>query len=545
MSQTYIGIPQPQYDFWRESGTTDGTLPNGTNDTTKQIQRLGATVIGGANFSTLVTGVVTPVQSNIYFSLSSAVPRGQILFGDSPLSYFLQRTMPTIVNNYVDLFSLALTSGAHNLRLNVNVITSTTMSISKSYTLTISANQTSGAWRVLMPESDSGQFNSQNFEVLVNVSTSTVSFRIRRTAGSVSGTIRIRLESLGSPSVIMTEVSTTGTDANVYDNFQTISVARDFFRSNGGSTEPDGINDTTENIARIGNVKIGDSDPSTTAAALDVTGAIVHRVVSLTDIAASGAIGTAVATVDVASYINLNQTTASVNVTLPTPTDSTAGRLLIIANTGTTLFTVNSNIYVGPQTSREFVWDGSAWYPLTNNPSAIITDWAYKGTGLASSSAFSWKGNRFTPDRAVLIYSMCYYGTLVANGVYQSAVITGTASPGNIATVTKSLSFTVGASPASLSPGFVWLDFPYPVLLNVGTVYGLMLGRTDAADNYALPVYFNGGTTISNSVPMTGLSAGNGWRVADADLQVGSAIDTPGLDIMACGFRFKYVDSPF
>ncbi|TXI88548.1 MAG: hypothetical protein E6Q36_05330 [Chryseobacterium sp.] len=175
----------------------------------------------------------------------------------------------------------------------------------------------------------------------------------------------------------------------------------------------------------------------------------------------------------------------------------------------------------------------------------FTTDWSFKSSAALSTSAFAWKGNRFTPDRGVLLYEMCYYGTTVANATYQAAVITGSGSPGNIATVVKSRAFTVGPSPANLLGTYLWLEFSSPVLLDAGTTYGLMLGRTDSTDTYALPVNFNGGSLPVNAVPMYGLSHGNAWRVASASLAIGSVIDVPALDSMSCGYRFKYPDMQY
>lgn len=176
---------------------------------------------------------------------------------------------------------------------------------------------------------------------------------------------------------------------------------------------------------------------------------------------------------------------------------------------------------------------------------SLITDWSYRENSSLSTSAFSWKGNRFTPDKDVDIYALCYYGTIVANGVYQAAVITGTATPGNVNNVEKSAAHTVGASPASLLGAHIWLEFDPPVSLTAGTQYGLMVGRTDGADNYQLPVAFDGGTSANVAVPMPGLSHGNGWRVADASLDPGSTIDQATGNAMACGFRFRFPDSSY
>jgi len=265
----------------------------------------------------------------------------------------------------------------------------------------------------------------------------------------------------------------------------------------------------------------------------------------LTNFASSGAIGTAAATVDVSSYVQINQTTNEINLTIPSPTNTTAGRNLIVTNIGTSTFTINTGNYVVPGFAREFIWNGSAWTPVIANPSALITDWSFKSTAAPSTSLYSWKGNRFTPDKDVLLYSMCFFGNSVANATYQAAVVTGSASPGNVATAIKSIPYTVGASPATTTGNYFWLDFAYPVLLSAGTIYGLMLGRTDSTDTYALPILSNGGVSAAQAVPMTGFSHGNLWLIASTSLAIGATIDTVSINSMSCGFRFKYPTSLF
>lgn len=197
-----------------------------------------------------------------------------------------------------------------------------------------------------------------------------------------------------------------------------------------------------------------------------------------------------------------------------------------------------------PATDDVLQFDGTNWVNV-HIARTLITDWSFRDAQSLSTSSFAWKGNRFTPDVDVDIYALCYFGTIVANGVYQAAVITGTATPGNVATATKTATYTAGSSPATLLGGHMWLEFATPVTLTAGTQYGLMVGRTDGAGTYQLPVNFNGGTNAGNAVPMVGLSHGTGWRVADAALTIGTAISEAGGNSMACGFRFRYPSSNY
>src|SRR5690606_32626741 len=167
----------------------------------------------------------------------------------------------------------------------------------------------------------------------------------------------------------------------------------------------------------------------------------------------------------------------------------------------------------------------------------LITEWNYRNPG-RSSSAFAWKGNEFTPYVDLELYGMGYFGDLVAGATYQAAVITGTGSPGNIASITKSASVTLPGSLAK-PDGVLWFKFASPVTLTAGTTYGLIVGRTDSTDTYALPVAYNGGTDAHNAVPMPGASHGRGWRVAKANPDVGDAINLDTANSVSAGYMFR------
>lgn len=89
---------------------------------------------------------------------------------------------------------------------------------------------------------------------------------------------------------------------------------------------------------------------------------LVTATIALPNFAASGAIGTAAATVDLASSIVVTQTTAAVALTLPAPTDATAGLELTVINAAasTQSVTVGGTVLV-PGALGWYKWDGAAW----------------------------------------------------------------------------------------------------------------------------------------------------------------------------------------
>lgn len=144
----------------------------------------------------------------------------------------------------------------------------------------------------------------------------------------------------------------------------------DFFRSGAtASTLPDGVTDTTDGIVHNGNIGIGVTTPfanaTTLAAALDISGAIVDRVVSVVAPVGGGALGTAAATVDGTSELSFTGTNNQ-SYTIPSPTNTTAGRILkVFMNSANTGVTVNGIPIVQNQVT-DWVWNGTSWMPQVN-----------------------------------------------------------------------------------------------------------------------------------------------------------------------------------
>jgi N-acetylneuraminic acid mutarotase len=86
---------------------------------------------------------------------------------------------------------------------------------------------------------------------------------------------------------------------------------------------------------------------------------------ALSNYASNGSLGSAASTVDVHSGFTIPQTTSSITLTIPSPTDTSAGRVIYISNTGSASFTVDDvstlNSTINPNTTTEFLWNGSGW----------------------------------------------------------------------------------------------------------------------------------------------------------------------------------------
>lgn len=114
-------------------------------------------------------------------------------------------------------------------------------------------------------------------------------------------------------------------------------------------------------------VGINTDDPR---AGLDVNGAQILRQLDLVDFPSGADIGTAADTVDLHSTVAIAQTTSDIVLTLPSPTETTPGRILSVLNTGTSQFKVGG-VYVSPNTGTSFIWAGAAWIPMEQSPEVI------------------------------------------------------------------------------------------------------------------------------------------------------------------------------
>lgn len=108
-------------------------------------------------------------------------------------------------------------------------------------------------------------------------------------------------------------------------------------------------------------VKIWAEGGATFTGPITAVGAVIHgNVVSLGNFGADSSIGAAV---DATSTILINQTTAFRSLSLPNPSNTTAGRMVRIVNTGSAKFQVQSAALIPPGRAVSFLWTGVTWIP--------------------------------------------------------------------------------------------------------------------------------------------------------------------------------------
>ena len=242
----WIALGTAPADFWR---TITNALPDNVSDTTDTIRRLGHVGIGGALITDAAPTVTTPsATANNYLQLSAAAAnRGQLMYGNDPVLYYMTRTVPTVLNDYVDIGSFTSNAQSSVFALSVTV-SDGGFAASKYYVAALDWHATANVWRVLRPLSDGGAYNGNNYEILVNVNNGIVNLRLRRTAGATVGTARIYLQVYNDPSTVLTESVTTGNDPAAYTEFNPFTI--DWRVTGNTGTTPTAYND---NGAQINN----------------------------------------------------------------------------------------------------------------------------------------------------------------------------------------------------------------------------------------------------------------------------------------------------
>jgi len=158
-------------------------------------------------------------------------------------------------------------------------------------------------------------------------------------------------------------------------------------------------------------------------------------------------------------------------------------------------------------------------------PEVIMTgSWLNAETTGYSAAAYAWKGCFAKPMQATTLHALGAKGDWPQGITLKFGVFT-VAGGVIVAVIHKSPGVTLPAAlDVNPSASRVWEIFDPPWALDAGTLYLIMVGRSDGADNYALPI---SGTTPTHPAPFPAHeSASQYGRVAKADPLVGDPVTT-------------------
>jgi len=136
-----------------------------------------------------------------YVGIGNANPTETLdVTGDIKSRYYrthtMTRTLPTVVNDEVDIGSFVFSNGAGALWVSV-VSPNSSFSVAKEYMIPIKYGQTSNTWTAALPTSSTGSYGGNDFDLDVNVANGTASLRLRRTLGSTAGTAYVIIKQEG------------------------------------------------------------------------------------------------------------------------------------------------------------------------------------------------------------------------------------------------------------------------------------------------------------------------------------------------------------
>jgi hypothetical protein len=184
----------------------------------------------------------------------------------SPMNLEILRAIPIALNNTIEIGNFSTTHGSHNFRLTATVSLNQ-FSVSKSYNVSASYNQTNNLWQLLSPTTNTGIYVLDDFDIDINVNNSIASLRIRRKSGAVAGNIAIRIENTGFITDVFTPTNTSTGSVTVPTIVFGNNLAQNFWSTTGNSSTIDNANflGTTDNLAlnfRVNNLKSGRLSPN-------------------------------------------------------------------------------------------------------------------------------------------------------------------------------------------------------------------------------------------------------------------------------------------
>jgi hypothetical protein len=121
----------------------------------------------------------------------------------------LQRDLPTVVNDTIEIGTFELSGSGHTFDIAVTV-SQGGMSIAKAYTIA-SQFGINSVWEIALPLVDTGEFSGQNFDLDLKQENATnqLALRLRRTVGTTAGTATIQIASRGNQGDLFRESSAT------------------------------------------------------------------------------------------------------------------------------------------------------------------------------------------------------------------------------------------------------------------------------------------------------------------------------------------------
>jgi hypothetical protein len=311
-----------------------------------------------------------------------------------------------------------------------------------------------------------------------------------------------------------------------------------------GTTDNHPLLFKTNNLTRLfidsttGNTGFRTSTPRAT---LHNQGSTLFGVKALANFAASGAIGTALATVDSFTVFSIPQTTTGRTLSLPAPAQTTAGRIAVLLNTGTASFTLGSST-VTTGSAITCVWSGASWLVTGDGTSTLTFTPPYTYKPLGSLGMMENAGIALTTGIHNIALGL---NALSSNTTGNRKIAIGTNASANdvtsswsIAIGTNTLNNTVGSSNSAIAIGYNTLS---------NNAAGESMGIGHSALQLSTSGYYNTAIGVGNLAALTTGEANTAAGGAAMQLAEGTVYDNTTLGFQAgwrlTGFRNTAIGS--
>lgn len=197
---------------------TDGTLA-ANSDNNVATQKAVKTYVDLAVSDLGVAGSDTQIQYNNageFGASSSFIWDNAALRFTNGISHTrsLSRTLPTTVNDVVQIGTFTDTTGAVGMQFYITVaVSSGGISITKSYSISSNYGLTGTTWYKVDALTSSGPYGSDDFELDYQNNGSDTAFRLRRTGGSTAGTAHVSITTISNGSTFTPSTSTSSVSA--------------------------------------------------------------------------------------------------------------------------------------------------------------------------------------------------------------------------------------------------------------------------------------------------------------------------------------------
>ncbi len=418
--------------------STPGTAQTGNLNIT------GTALVGGASISgnLLMTGSSSTISNPQSSTGGEAFGAGATV-GSTSGSTALGNGATASGNDTVVVGSGAAAASSQSIAIGVNAATSGAASIAIGHgAATTAANQL-----VIGGASGSSQQITDAYIGSGVTDSSPSNITVHATGGSGSniagGTINIAGGTgtgTGNGGSINLQIAKPGTTGSAANSLSTVASwsgidGSALFKNAADSTSgfavqnANGVSVLTVDTSGS-NVTIGSGGTFTN------NGGTLNTALALTDLATGGSIGSASSTVDTYTAITVDQTTASQTLTVPSPTDTTAGRVVYISNIGSASFTLLGSP-IGANVTATLVWNGTAWTFAGADGSSILNQ-----TSSTQTAGFNINGTGTAGTLQASTFDAASAGTLDVGTTNATAITVGTTS-------STTTTITVGQSTAS------------------------------------------------------------------------------------------------